>query len=248
MRILKSISVLSALLFSVSILGQSKAERHTVLCFDYTQVSAIAISADDAPVSFTFSFRNNSKDTVWITDVLTSCSCTTARFSSDKIAPNQAGKIALTYNPKLKSGDLFQQAFIYTNLSGEEEDVVLELKGRVTPTANPFAGFSKQLGIIRLKQEGMSFRFKKEQKFCTEQLLCINAGEQSLQLSTTSYPFLTFTTEPNLIEIGAEADIIITVDADKWKEMMGDKKELLLPIKGMGSTTDTLKLEVLFSE
>lgn len=245
---IKSICVLGGLFLSLSLWGQKEVPTRTVLGFNKTAEYAINISADDAPVAFSFPFQNQSNDTVWITDVVTSCSCTTAQFSKAKVAPHAVSEVTLVYNPYLKSGVLFQQAFVYSNLSGQEEEMVLELNGHVTPTANPFAGFPKQLGELRLKRSSMRFYFERGQKKSTEVLLCINAGKSALALAAATYPFLKFSTEPAIIEPGAEADLLVTIDREEWKKALGEQQEFLLHLQGVGDSVNGLKLEIVYAE
>jgi hypothetical protein len=50
------------------------------------------------PVSFTFKFKNISKDTLTLIDVQTSCGCTTPEWSKDYVVTGKSGKITATYN------------------------------------------------------------------------------------------------------------------------------------------------------
>ena len=248
MKIGKSMLWVYGTLLSASLWAQKEGNRPPMLLFEsYTQELG-TISADDAPQAVRFPFLNQATDTLWITDVVTSCDCTTAQFATTKLAPQGRGELTLTFNPHLRSGHLFQQAFVYTNLSGSEEEAVLELTGTVTPTKDRYAGFPKQLGVLRTKRDFMRFHFTKGQKRLTEVLLCINGSSDSLQLAVASYPFLSFSTLPALILPNEEAEIEVVIDRVKWREVMGEKSELLLPIQGVGDTDAMLRIEVLFSE
>ncbi len=52
----------------------------------------------------TFSFTNPSNHNLYIMNVNTSCGCTVASYSEEKIAPGASGEININYDPKGRSG------------------------------------------------------------------------------------------------------------------------------------------------
>lgn len=248
MRIEKGILWFCLTLYSLFLRGENKEQHNPVLFFENYSKEVGVISADDSPQSYTFTFQNSTADTLWITEVVTSCSCTTAHYSTQKIAPNERGEVTLIFNPHLREGHFFQQAFIYTNRSEKEEAAILEIKGSVTPTKDPYAGFPKAVGVLRLKRDSMFFKFERGQQKRKEVLLGVNASDESICVTAPAYPFLKFATTPQLIIAGEEAEIEVTIDGAAWKETMGDATSLLLPIQGVGKEGVHLKLELLFSE
>lgn len=52
----------------------------------------------------TFTFTNPSNTNLYLMDVKTSCGCTVASYSNDKIGPGESGEINLNYDPKDRSG------------------------------------------------------------------------------------------------------------------------------------------------
>jgi len=207
------------------------------------------ISADDKPVQRSFVFQNLSADTIRITRVLTACGCTSAQFSTAKVAPKQKGVIKLSFNPHLRAGKQQQQAFVYTNVSGTvTEAAVLQLVGSVSPTKDPYAGFPAKVGVLRAKRQTLNFRFERGQAKSAETLVCINSSASALTLSAPSYSFLKFSTEPAVIPAGAQVELQLVIDAAKWKQQLGTTTSLTLPLKGMDGSQAQLQLELQFSE
>ncbi|MGL5957365.1 MAG: DUF1573 domain-containing protein [Phocaeicola sp.] len=235
-------------LLSSSLQAQKEGDSSPTLLFENYKKEVGVISADDAPQPFLFSFQNQSTDTVWITEVITSCGCTTVQYPRNRFLPREHGELTLLFNPHLRSGNLLQQAFVYTNLSGSEEEAILELSGRVTPTKDPYAGFPKKIGVLRLKRETMVFKFERGATKCVETLLAINAAEEPLVIKAPDYPFLKFSTLPALTLAGEEVEIVVAVDGLKWKESMGNERSLDIPLQGVGDANAKLKIELLFSE
>ena len=52
----------------------------------------------------TFKFKNPSDLNLYVMDVNTSCGCTVASFSEEKIKPGESGEININYDPKNRSG------------------------------------------------------------------------------------------------------------------------------------------------
>jgi len=249
MNAFKWVNWLCVALYAPLVWGQQGSVRTSKLHFQNQSMSFGVISADDKPVERSFVFQNLSADTISITRVLTACGCTSAQFSTAKVAPKQKGVVKLRFNPHLRSGKQQQQAFVYTNVSGfSTEAAILQLVGEVTPTTDPYAGYPTKVGVLRTKRNVMTFRFERGQAKCAETLLCINSSAKALTLSAPSYSFLKFSTVPVSIPAHAEAEIELVIDAAKWKQQMGNARSLSLPIKGMVGTEAQLQIEVQFSE
>ena len=70
------------------------------------------------------------------------------------------------------------------------------------------------MGTLRLKPNQLEFREIAAGKQPSERILCGNSGDKPLRLSALIIPkFATFRTEPEVIQPGSEADIVVTVNA-----------------------------------
>lgn len=63
----------------------------------------------------TFTFTNTSDINLYVMDVSTSCGCTVASYSDEKIAPGDSGKININYDPKGRQGLQEKKIIVTTN-------------------------------------------------------------------------------------------------------------------------------------
>ena len=103
------------------------------------------------------------------------------------------------------------------------------------------------MGKLRLKQNKVTFRITtggSEKQ--TERILCGNSGTTALKLSVMNLPqYATFKTEPEIINPGQEADIVISIDASKMAGRTQSFKAPLILDGVTGRPSDrTLTLEV----
>lgn len=97
------------------------------------------------------------------------------------------------------------------------------------PGADEWARYPYAMGRLRLKQNRMEFQEVMPGKRPSERILCGNSGDKPLRLSALVIPkFATFRTEPEVIQPGSEADIVVTVDASLIPA--GNEKTFTFPI------------------
>lgn len=86
----------------------------------------IAYGADE---TFTFEFKNTGKTPIIISNVQTSCGCTTADKPSEPVQPGKSSKISVKYDTK-RVGDFTKTITVTTNVG---DPIVLTIKGKVAP-------------------------------------------------------------------------------------------------------------------
>jgi hypothetical protein len=91
--------------------------------------NAIEYGADE---TFTFEFKNTSKTPIIITNVATSCGCTTAQKPEEPILPGKSSAISVKYDTK-RVGPFTKEITITTN--AQTEPIKLTIKGTVNPEA-----------------------------------------------------------------------------------------------------------------
>ena len=86
------------------------------------------------PVTYEFSFTNNTKETILITNVRPACGCTAANYTKTPIKPGEKGMVAATFNAA--NGGVFQKSVtITTTENGAEAVKTLSFKGKVLDPA-----------------------------------------------------------------------------------------------------------------
>ncbi len=89
------------------------------------------IAEDGGAVSHIFEFTNSGDKPIVITDVRTTCGCTTPEYSKRPITPNSKSSIEIKYDPLYRPGPIARDISIYT--SADREPVVVKISGFVTP-------------------------------------------------------------------------------------------------------------------
>lgn len=85
----------------------------------------------DSQELFIFEFRNTGKTPLIISNVQTSCGCTTAEKPTEPVLPGKKSKISVKYDTK-RVGDLNKTITVTTNVG---EPIVLTIKGKILPQA-----------------------------------------------------------------------------------------------------------------
>lgn len=224
-------------------------EGGEVLRFVNSSVQVGHLTEDDAPRTYRFEFTNVSKKSIQITRVVTSCGCTSAMFDKNPIAEQGKGIIELRYNPKNQAGTLNGRTFVYTNLSDKNPTAAIALSGEVLPTSDRWSHFPKAMGALRVKRKTMIFREVTTRSVQTERMVCANSGKQPLRIIAFSLPaYAAFHTEPEIIQPGQEADIVVSIDGSK----IGKTGEVKFPVilQGLnGRPSDrTLQIEVIVNK
>lgn len=206
----------------------------SILRFASVKKDIGTLSEDDAPCMTRFSFRNVSKSAVTITRITTSCGCTAAQFDKKAILSGEESSISLTYHPKNHPGTIDVNAFIYTNVSEISPVVRLSLIGDVVPGMDEWSRFPYVIGELRLKRVQLNFPELTSSTSSSERILCGNSGKLPLKLSAPILPsYMTFRTEPEVIQPGQEADIVITVDGSKVSARVNEPVKYTLLLEGV---------------
>ncbi|MFI3282202.1 MAG: DUF1573 domain-containing protein [Rikenellaceae bacterium] len=89
------------------------------------------IEEEGGTVSHTFDFVNDAKSPVVITDIKTSCGCTTFDYSRKPIAVGASSTIEIKYDPMYRPGAFSRDITIFT--SADKEPTRITITGDVTP-------------------------------------------------------------------------------------------------------------------
>jgi hypothetical protein len=108
--------------------SSSKKAPKPAITFKTTTIDRpeITYGADE---TFTFEFKNTGKTPVIVTNVATSCGCTTAEKPTEPVAPGKSSKISVKYDTK-RVGPFTKTITVTTNVG---EPIVLTIKGVVGP-------------------------------------------------------------------------------------------------------------------
>lgn len=205
-----------------------------VLFVEKDEVILPILKADDKPVSTIFTVKNVSDKEINVSHIITSCSCLSASVQDSLIKPNESTQFTLTFNPYKKSGEYFQQAYIYTPLSTEDATLVLSVSGKVEGSNDQWFDYPHNIGVLRMKRKTIAFGEINLKGLNTERLVVINTSNEPLTVSAADLPpFVTFRTEPQTIAPGEEADLIVTIDGTKLSPSLEGEIKLPLALNGV---------------
>lgn len=89
----------------------------------------------DAPVEYTFKFKNTGTEPLIISEARGSCGCTVPEYSKEPIPVGESGVIAVSFDPKGKSGVQRKTVTITANTNPARTtlNIVSEVEAPVTP-------------------------------------------------------------------------------------------------------------------
>lgn len=199
------------------------------LSFEQKHIIAEPMNEDDAPKTFVYRFTNIGKETVAIKRLVSTCSCASAICSVKEVAPGASAEISVKYNPKGHPGKFERKVFVYTQ-DGNSPAVVLRLSVDVATGADLSQEWPVQMGSIRLRRSEVAFSAGAKG---VEQLRFINLSGRplALQCEESFLPeCLSFRTEPEVVEDGAEGVIMISYDPS----LPGARDSMNVILKGLG--------------
>ena len=120
------------LTFAFLFVGFAQAQKETkpTLGLKFTTLEIVRENIPyDSKDMFVFEFKNVSKKSITVSNVQTSCGCTTAKKPEAPVAPKKKGEISVKYDTK-RVGAFVKTITVTTNV---QEPITLTIKGTVLP-------------------------------------------------------------------------------------------------------------------
>ncbi len=94
--------------------------RQPRLMFSQDRYAFGTISITGGPVAHLFRVLNVGEDDLEIAAIATSCGCTTARISADRIPPGESAELVVQFDPSFhpQAGDYTREVYLYSNDPG----------------------------------------------------------------------------------------------------------------------------------
>lgn len=212
------------------------------------------------PVTAEFEVKNSGGRALVISDVRTSCGCTTVDYPKNSIAPGEKFVVKATYDAK-QMGHFNKQIGIYSNSSAKP--MMLSIRGVVVKEVVDFAGqYSYRLGGLMVDINDIEFDNVNRGDRPTQKIHIKNVGSVTAQPVVMHLPdYLKAEISPSRIAPGHSGTIKIILDSYRLRDLgltqtsvylgsfLGDKvtpeKEIsvstvLLP--GFENMTDAVKM------
>ncbi len=141
------------------------------------------MTEDDAPRTFTFVGKNVSKKVLHITQVKTTCGCTSSYVKGDVMKPGDTCQVQLTFTPNRYPGTINTGAYLYLKEVEGQPAVKLALSGKVSAWCRRMGSLSLQDGSAPTETgEGKYYRGESQaQSHEARILFCGNSGDKPLR-------------------------------------------------------------------
>ncbi len=208
----------------------------TDLAFESLTADLGSVEEEESVREAVFTAVNRSGKALEIKRINTSCGCLAAKADKTVLAPGEKLKITARYNPERHIGPFEQRIFVY----GDSLLARLQVTGTVIPKGG-IPGYQVVMGPLRLTRKSLTFRSSSE-----ERIAVANAGDKALKLKafTQFMPaWLTFRTEPEIIEASGLGDIVIGINRDKFPAGSGPLRANVI-IEGLPGRPSERSIEV----
>lgn len=202
-------------LISATLLGQGKLEfeKNT---HDFGNIKEV-----DGVAEYTFLFVNTGDQPLSISNVKTSCGCTTPFWTKGEVLPGDTGRISARYNTRNRPGSFTKSLTVTSNASNPA--ISLYVKGLVTPKPRtPKDDLPVKYGAIRMKYRSFNMGQMTTEKIATKNFDVYNDSDSVLLFisdSTESLDYLTLTFEPMELQPKEKGAIKITYDPAKRNDL-----------------------------
>jgi len=195
-------------------------------------------------ISYTFEFTNTGKAPVIITDVKSSCGCTTPEWTKQPVLPGKVGTVKAIFDPKDRPGVFDKEITVSTSA----EQVKLKISGEVLPKTKGVADlYPRVIGALRLKSLNIPFANIYNTATPTDSLPVANIGSENLTLTFGNVPaHVTLIARPQVLKPNEKGVIVCTYNASKKNDWgyVTDKVSLLLNGSAMKGNELTISASI----
>ena len=225
-----------------SVSNPKLAPNSNALEFDRLHIAAEPMTEDDAPESFTYTFRNLSQSSLTVSRIVSTCSCVKATCDRKVVAPGEYATIKVIYDPKGHPGSFERKIFIYTD-ENIQPSATLRLSVKVSSGADKSGQFPVDMGKIRLRSKEVKASANGRS---VETLVYMNVSDAPVTLRCEEMLLpdcISFRIEPETVGKDEEGKIVITYDPAADGK---GRKEYLLVLKDLGlpPSQSSIKIKV----
>lgn len=242
--ILISIALLLTLSFGFA------QQKDPVMNFTKTKIDFGDLKQENGPASRVFEFTNTGGKPVIISNVTSSCGCTTPTWSKQPIPPGKKGFVEAVYDPRNRPGNFSKTITVYSNSANSP--VQLNVVGNVVEKQNPIAeSYPQQIGDLKLDNIYLNFGniYNDETKTLTLNVYNPTSSVMSLTIDKTYTPaYLNITVSPEQIGANQKGKITVTYDASKvndWDYIVG---YVYLNINGVRVSDKRIQISAIINE
>ena len=239
--------VIILMLFSVAAHGQ---EGQSMLKFQSMVHNFGHIKEDGGEQLCSFSAINKGKDSIEVTEIETSCGCTSAQYTKGNIAPNEKFEVTVRFNPFNRPGRIDKHIFVM--VSDSEEPIRLTIEGFVQErerTIDELYPFDMG-GGLRLRSNFHAFGYIEHGTTTEEHIGYVNTSMEPIIIDmeyTAQSGYLTVS-HPTTIPAGATGDITLSYSIAEGSDIYGTISDILYIIVDGKSARYALSAEAIITD
>ncbi len=241
---------LSLLMSTFLIFNVIAQQKEPVMNFSILKHDFGSIKQEDGLAKYKFEFTNTGGAPITISNVATSCGCTTPSWSKQPIAPGQKGYVEAAYDPKNRPGHFSKTITVHSN--AQNTPIVLTITGNVTEKQNTIEEkYPQEVGILRVDQIYLNYGniFNDETK--EMELKIYNPTEQDVTISVEDNyrpAYTTISIEPTVLKPKQEGVIKVSYDGSKVNDWDYVRGYLYLTINGQRITDKRIQVSSIIKE
>jgi hypothetical protein len=183
------------------------------LTYDFGTIKESAGNAEHQ-----FTFTNMGAETIVITNVTSSCGCTTPAWSKEPVKPGEKGYIKAVYNPYNRPGAFHKTITVTSNATNSP--LTLNIKGEVIPKEKDIADeYRYEFGPIRMKKNNVHFSEIYNTEIKEDIIEIFNPTKESITIGIDEKrqlpAHINFVCNPETLAPNEKALITFTYDASK---------------------------------
>ncbi len=170
------------------------------------------------PVKAEFKMKNTGEQPLLISNIRTSCGCTTVSYPTDAIAPGQSFTVSVVYDAK-QMGHFQKEIGVYSN--AYTQPLLLTIKGVVVEKKTHFDGdFPYSIGDVLADKADLLFDNVNRGEQPVEKIHILNNGNQTITPQLMHLPpYLKGEVKPARVAPGRSATISLQVDSHKLHDL-----------------------------
>jgi hypothetical protein len=234
----KIFTAAAACLMSISASAQM---QFTKTAHDFGQIPEMGGDA-----TYQFEFTNTGKAPIIITNVESSCGCTTPEWSRQPVLPGKTGFVKAIFDPKDRPGIFDKEITVSTTA----EQVKLKISGEVLPKTKGTADlYPRTIGQLRLKSLNIPFANIYSTATAVDSLPIINTGSAAVSIAFENVPpHLAISARPQTLNPNEKGSIVCTYSAAKKNDWGYVTDKVTLTLNGVSNKNEALAISASIDE
>lgn len=225
------------------------AQKNPVMTFKEYTHNFGDVKQENGPAKVTFEFTNTGKLPIVITDVQTSCHCTTPQYSKQPVPPGAKGFIDVVYDAA--SVGQFSKTITVTS-NAANSPVVLNINGNVVEKQNSVEEqYPQQIGDLRINNSYLNLGNVYNNEIKTQNINIINTTLKDMTIDVDSQytsNFVTAKIEPPVLKPNQTGLIEVSLDGSKVNDWEYVNGILALKVNGQQYSARPIQISAIINE